>query len=298
MTKKKTFRDQIETILLERATGFPKKVSKRDLDESTTPAAQSLITYIRQWPTLYSCRNDALLHLLESRDWDKNGGMLPGKDYKGKPYPLRLSLELGFERYRYGDQKKSAFPSFSFPSCLKSIPAKIEPSWEVEIQDLFRDINKAPLSAVKIIALGRCVKSLGIGNPHTYAQWDRWVSEWKDAQVAIDAFVVNRKGWENLTTKHLQDPKPRAGFAKELEDILARADAVVEPSFTAIREQDRRLHIRQDATGARNDIKGLKGFFKKYATPIPNAIELLSGIIDDVEAQTLNKPKENVLASC
>ena len=143
------------------------------------------------------------------------------------------------------------------------------------------------------------MKSLGSTNPHAIAQWEREVSEFKAVQEAINAFVVTRKGWEYLTTDNLQDFKHKVEMSKVLTDILANADAVVEPAFKAIKEQFRRDKIRQDATYARNSIKELKGFFQKYATPIPNALTLLSGIINDVESQTLNpqskEPNHEVL---
>jgi hypothetical protein len=40
---------------------------------------------------------------------------------------------------------------------------------------------------------------------------------------------------------------------------------------------------------ARNEIKRLKGFFQKYGTVEPAALALLSGIINDMESQTLTK---------
>jgi hypothetical protein len=209
------------------------------------------------------------------------------RDFKGKDYPFELPLEEAWERYCYGDQQQQYFPN-SLASRIKAIPENVTEDWAKEIKDLFNDMGKMPFAAVKIIALGKNAKTYGVGNPHGFANWDRMLSEWKETIEEIDKFVVTRKGWEHLTSENLQNPKHREGMSKVLSDILANADAIVEPSFKAIREQSRRDRIREDATHARNEIKELKGFFQKYATPVPNALELVGKIINDVESQTLN----------
>jgi hypothetical protein len=232
---------------------------------------------------------------LECRRWNDKGEIVLETDFKGKQYPIRAPLSLAYESYQYGDQRKQFFPSYSFASAVANIPANITKDWEEEIKGLFCDMGKMPLSAVKSICLGKWIKMLGVNNPHAYAGWEREVSDWQAAQKAIDAFVVARKGWEYLVSTNLQDPKHKREMSNVLEDILAKADAVVAPSMDAIREQDRRLNIRRDATSARNDVTSLKTFFSKYGQPPVTAMTVISNLIDGVEKTTLEngrKPKK------
>lgn len=284
----KSFREQMIVVLNERYPDPSGEEMKRYLAESTTPTAETLITYIRQWPEQQSSRNQALGRLLECDRWNDRGELTLEANHKGKPYPARLPLAMAYEWYQFGDQRRQFFPAYNFPSALKRIPANATEDWVEEIKGLFNDINRASVSAIKIISLGRCVKMLGVGNPHAYAQWNRQISEWTDAQNAINEFVIAREGWKHLTTENLQNPKHKAAMSTILEDILAKADEIVEPSVNAILEQDRRLSIRQDATGARNKVKGLQGFFKSYGHEI-TSLEFLSGMINDVEAHNLGK---------
>lgn len=282
----KTFQQQLLPILTDRFRGHEGDI-KRHLDEASTPAAQTLITYIRQWE--FGSRNIALGRLIECERWNDKGELVLERDFKGKSYTTKnVPLAMAWERYVYGDQRQQYIPMYSFASSMKRIPKHIEESWAEEIKGLFYDVNHMSVTAFKIISLGKCVKALGVGNPHTFAQWSREVREFKDAQKAIDDFVVTREDWKHLTTESLQNPKHREEMSKVLEDILAKADSAVEPSMKAIREQDRRLYIRQDATHARNDVKSLGKFFKKYSQPEVNALTLIGGMVDDVEAQTLS----------
>jgi hypothetical protein len=285
----KSFRDQIIAVMKQRNTG---EVRTKDVDECSTSAAQTLMTYIRQWN--FASRNTALGRLLECDRWTKEGTLSLETNWKtGKPYPCKLSLDIGYQRYRYGDQTAQWFPNMA-ANRIKLIPDNVTEDWAAELKEMFADINRMPLNDFKLISLGKAVKSIGGSNPHAIAQWEREVSEFKAVQAAIDAFVVTRKGWEYLTTANMQNPKHGQEMSKVLCDILAKADAAKEPAFKALKEQHRRDNIRRDATYARNNVKELKGFFQKYATLEPAAISLLSGIIDDVESHTLNpQGKEN-----
>jgi len=286
--KRKSFREQMAAVIEKRYKNDSADSKKRYLAEATTPAAETLIINIRQWPSLYSSRNQALGHLIESHRWNDKGELVLERNFKGRAYPMELPLHMAYERYRFGDLRHTYFPSFSFSGALKVIPSQIAKDWEAEVKELFQDINGISISAVKIIALGKAVKSLGVGNPYTYVEMDRHVTDWKNAQTAIDAFAMNRKGWEYLTVASLQDPKPKQEMSKVLEDILAKADEVVEPSFKAIREQNRRLYIRQDATGARNHIKSLTGFFKKYGQTDLSGLTPVTELINSLEKQCLD----------
>ncbi len=288
---KKTFREQMKAVIAERHSSDDAESQKRHLDEATTPAAETLITYIRQWN--YGSRNIALGRLLETNRWTDKGTLALEADHRGKQYPVKLPMSFAYERYMYGDQQRQYYPN-SLAGHIKDIPANVMQDWAEEIQGLFYDINKVSLKEFKLIALGKWVKSYGASNPHAIAGWDRDVSEWKETQAAINAFVVTKgKGWAHLTTENLQKPAAKVEMSKVLTDILANADAIVEPAFAAIRKQFRRDRIREDATHARNDIKGLKGFFQKYGVSIDrfsHILTLLGGIVDDTESQVLQKP--------
>ena len=284
---KKTFREQLEVIFRERYRSEGEERIQKRLTEVDNPAARTLITYIQQWPM--PSRNQALGRLLEVQRWNDSGELVLEVDFKGKTYPPKAPLELAYESYQYGDQRKQYFPMYSFPSALKCIPDNVTEHWEKEIKGMFHDMSFMSLKAIKIIALGKWVKMLGIGNPHTYAGWQRQVSEWEEAQKAIDAFVVNRKGWEYLTSENIQKPIHREEMSKVLEEILFKADEVVEPSFAAIKEQDRRLYIGQDATHARNNVKSLMKFFKKYGEKEDNIFIIIGELIDQTERNNLAK---------
>lgn len=276
----------MEVVIKERHSSDDAVYQKRKLKEATTPAAETLITYIRQW-NFGSC-NIALGRLLECDRWQKDGTLALERDFKGKPYPCKLPLSFAYERYMYGDQRRQYYPN-SLASRIKLIPANITPDWAEHLQGMFFDMQRVSLKEFKLIALGKWVKSYGGSNPHAIAGWDRYVSEWKETQAAIDAFVVGKgKGWGHLTTENLQKPAGKVEMSKVLCDILANADAVVEPAFKALQEQARRDRIRQDATMARNDIKGLKGFCQKYGVALPPELEALGKLINDTESQTLS----------
>lgn len=282
---KKTFREQMLAVIQDRYKE-PDQV-KRYLAEVNNPAAETLITYIRQWPSLHKSRNQALTRLLECDRWNDKGELVLERNHKGKVYPNRLPLDIAYDWYRYGDQTKQVFPMYSFPKAVDRIPKKIQKDWEAEIKELFADINTMSVNAFKLVALGTWVKRYGLTNPHAMAGWDRNVSEFQDAQKAIDAFVVTRKGWEHYRTENMQNPSHKEGLSKVLQDILVKAGEAVEPAIKAITEQDRRMNIRQDAHRAKSQVKSLSKFFASYKQPVPNALELLEGIISDVENQTL-----------
>ena len=61
----------------------------------------------------------------------------------------------------------------------------------------------------------------------------------------------------------------------------------VEPAIEAIKEQDRRLYIRQDATYARNNVSSLNKFFTKYGANHFGLIKWVGGAIDVVETESL-----------
>lgn len=281
--KRKTFEQQLLPILKERFRNDESDV-KRHLKEASTPAAQTLIKYMRQWE--YKSRNIALSRLIECRRWNDKGEFVLERDFKGKEYPTKVPLWMAWEWYVYGDQRQEVMPSFTF-DYVKQLPDNMTEDWQEEVKGLFRDINRRPLSEFKLIAIGKAVKSLGANNPYAVAQWERNVNDFKKAQEAINAYVKDRKGWDYLTTENLQNPKHSKEMSKVLGDILAKADEIKEPAYKAIREQDRKMHIRQDATGARNDIKTLKGFFQKYSEPVPNALILVEGIVGDVESRNV-----------
>jgi hypothetical protein len=227
---------------------------------------------------------------MECRDrWADDGRLVLERDFKGKDYPNRLPLELAYDWYRYGDQRKQFWPMYNFPDGVKRIPDNVTPDWVKQIQGLFFDMGRTPLSAVKIVCLGQEVKSLGVHNAHTFAAYDRMVNEWIAAQKAIDEFCANREGWKHLTSANLQNPEHGKEMSKVLDDILAKADEMVGPSYNAIREQDRRMYARQDATYARNNVKSLGGFFEKYSEPVPECLTLVGGIIDDIESRLTAK---------
>lgn len=285
---KKSFREQMEVVINERHSSDDAKYKKQKLDKATTPAAETLITYIRQWN--FGSRNIALGRLLECDRWTNEGTLTLERNHKGKPYPVKLPLSFAYERYMYGDQKRQYFPMYSFVRGVNNIPANLTDDWAAELKGMFFDLCRVPLNDVKLIALGKWVKSLGANNPHAIAGWERNVTEWQDAIKAINAYVKDRDGWQHLDSTNLQKPESKREMSKVLDDILANADAVKEPAFKALKEQSRRDRIRQDATHARNSIKELKGFFQKYGVDIPNAAILLGGIVDDVESQCLTSP--------
>lgn len=280
----------MKVVIKERWRSTDDKYLKSKLDEATTPAAETLITYIRQWPDQYKSRNQALGRLLECDRWNDKGELVLECDFKGRPYPMELPLDMAYEAYQFGDQRQTFFPMYSFPDGVKRIPENVTEDWADEIKGLFHDINKLTLSAVKIISLGKQVKCYGVNNPHAFAHWDRIVSEWKDAQAAIDAFAATRKGWEYLTIANIQNPKHSEEMSKVITELLAKADEIVEPSVKAIREQDRKMYIGQDATVARNDVKTLRAFFKKYGAveSASEVLETLSNKINNVESVALN----------
>ncbi len=281
------FQKQLLPILEKRFRDNESEVN-RHLKEASTPAAQTLITVIRQWE--FASRNIALARLLSCDQWTDKGTMVLERDCKGKPYPLKVPLAMAWDWYVYGDLHEQVVPDYGFAGRIKNIPANVTKDWAEQIKELFHDINRMSLATFKTIILGKCVKSYGVSNPHAFTWWDRQVSEFKDAQKAIDAFVVTRKGWEYLTTENLQNPKHAEEISKVLTDILARADELVEPSQKAIEKRDRELYIRQDATRARNDIKTLTSFFKKYGIDnksAARALAQLSRVINDAESQTL-----------
>lgn len=278
----KSFREQLAVVMKER----DKMVSQRDINECSTPAAQTLITYIRQWE--FGSRNIALTQLLECDRWSKDGTLVMEKDFKGKAYPFRMSLMQGYEAYRYGDQREQFWPSYSFVRGIKNIPNNLTEDWAKELQGLFFDMGRLSIKAIKLICLGKCVKSYGVGNPYCYATWQREVGEWEEAQKAVDEFVTAKgRGWTHLTSKHLQDPNSHKGFAEEITKILANADAIVEPSIKAIQEADKKMYIRQDATRARNDVKTIKGFFQKYGQPTCEALNVVGEAINLTESEAL-----------
>jgi hypothetical protein len=279
----------MEVVIRERFKNDDEEHIQEKLNDSTTPAAETLITYIRQWPM--PSRNQALARLLEVDRWNDKGQLMLEVDFKGKTYPPKAPLMLAWESYMYGDQSKQFFPMYSFPNAVKRIPENVTEDWAAEIKELFYDMSRVSFKAVRMIALGKMVKQYGISNPHTYVTWQRMVQEWEDAQKAVDAFVVTRKGWEHLTSVNIQNPKHSAKMSKVFEDILAKADEIIEPSHKAIKEQDRRLYIRQDATGARNHVKSLGKFLKKYGASNEVALHHLNDIINILEGETLaNKP--------
>lgn len=289
----KTFQEQLLPILEERFRNSASEV-KRHLKEASTPAAQTLIKYIRQWE--FKSRNVALARLIECDRWNDKGELVLERNFKGKEYSCKMPLAMAWECYVYGDQRTQVVPMYSFANHVKKIPANITKDWAEEVKGLFNDINRMTVGAFKIIDLGKCVKSYGVGNPYTFSEWDRHVSDFKEAQVAIDIFVVPRKGWEYLTTSNLQNPEHGEAMSKILEDILAKADEMVEPSVKAIREQDRKMYIRQDATHARNNVKKLRAFFKKYGPADSctlaggaNILDSIGGEIDEVEIKLLTK---------
>jgi len=283
---KKTFREQMAIVIAERYRNDT-QMAKRYLKEATTHAAETLITYIRQWPEQHKSRNQALGRLLERQRWNDQGELVLDTNHRGRAYPAKLPLAMAYEWYQFGDQNKQFYPMYSFADGVNSIPANAKKDWMEEIQGLFMDINRMSLGAFKAICLGKWVKSYGTSNPHTFSNWEREVSEFTKAQEAINRFVATRNGWEYISTENMQNPTHKAEMSKVIMDILAKADEAVEPAVKAIREQDRQMYIRQDATRARNNVKYLRDFFKKYAQPNPNALELVAGIINDVEAQTL-----------
>ena len=71
--------------------------------------------------------------------------------------------------------------------------------------------------------------------------------------------------------------------------ILAKADAQVEPAFKLIKESDRKLYIRQDATRAHNKLATVETFFKKYGVTVPDLLTQLSTFIDTIEADLITK---------
>ncbi len=287
----KSFQEQLWPVIQERHRSDDEASQKRHLKEASTPAAETLMTYIRQWNS--GSYNIALGRLLECDRWQKDGTLALECDHKGKPYPVKLPLSFAYERYMYGDQQKQYYPN-SLAYHIKDIPANITPDWAEHVQSLFYDIQKVPLREFKLIALGKWVKCYGASNPHSIAGWDRDISEWKDTQAQIDAFVRGKgKGWEHLTTEHLQRPSAKVEMSKVLCDILANADAIVEPAFKALKEQARRDRIRQEATYARNNVKELKGFFQKYGLGVSafNALTDLGKVINDTESQTLSAAK-------
>lgn len=287
--KKKSFRELLVPVIEERYRNDVES-QKRHLKEASTKAAETLITSIRQWPGQYSSRNQALGRFLESDRWNKDGDIVLEKDIKGRPYPLRLPLSLAYEVYIYGDQRKQYYPSFSFPSGLKRIPSNLAEDWVEEIQGLFNDINRMPLKAFKLICLGKWVKSYGTNNPYAIVNWERECNDFEKAQKAIDEFVANRDGWTHLTVDNLQNPKHNVELSKVLTDILANADAIVEPAGKAIREQDRQMNIRQDATQARNSVKRIKEFFISYGTRV-DCLDLVDSNINQTETKCLTSGK-------
>lgn len=279
---KKSFEDQLLPILKARFRDNDDEV-KRHLKEASTPAAQTLIQYIRQWE--FGSRNIALERLIDCNRWNDKGELVLERDFKGKPYPPKVPLAMAWDWYVYGDQREQVIPGYSFAGNVKKIPDNITNDWQVEVKGLFIDINRMPLNTFKIVALGSCVRQFGAQNPYTFTYWDRQSSEFKAAQEAINAFVVTRKdeGWKHLTTTNLQDPKSGKEMSKIISDILARADELVEPSIKAISEANKKMYARQDATRARNDIKTLKGFFKKYGSEPTDALEIVRERIDGIE---------------
>lgn len=293
-TKKKSFKDQLRPILEERFKNSPIEGEvDRQLELATTPSAETLITYIRQWK--FQSGQIALGRLLECDRWNKKGELVLEKNFKGKPYPFQLPLAIAWDWYMYGYQGSLYIPNYSFPNCLKRIPDNMTDDWANEIKDLFGEITRTPIGDVKLIILGQCVKSYKATNPHCITWWNRQVEEFIAAQKAVDEFVKNRKGWEHLTVENSQNPKHKLEMSKVLTDILVKADELVEPAIARIKESDRKLYARQDATYARNNIKTLRGFFKKYgnedATKLAGGADLLDTLglaIDAVESNALN----------
>ncbi len=275
----KTFREQIAKILLERNN----EIADDKLNEATTQAAETLMTYIQQWNA--ESRNHALCNMLERRQW-QDGKLILDCNFNGKQYPKELPLKIAYERYQYGYQRHQVFPTFSFPDAVKRIPDNLKEDWAEEIKGLFSDINRHSISEIKIISLGKNVKSLGIGNPHTYVHWESQVSYYEQAQNAINSFVENREGWQYLTTANLQDKTRSKEVSKVIEDILASADAAIKPSCEAVKEQDRRLRIRQDATRARNNVIYLQEFFAKYDES-SDCLNAVSDHINETETKSL-----------
>lgn len=254
----KSFREQLQSVMQKR----DKEIDPQKFKEATTPAAQTLITYIRQWN--FGSRDIALGRLLECDRWTDKGTLELECGHKGKPYPLKLPLSLAYERYMYGDQTYQFFPSYRFVAGIKNIPDNLTDDWAAELKGMFFDMGRLTVDDVKLISLGKWVKSLGSNNPHAIAGWNRNVTEWQDAQKAIDNYCLGRKDWENLRSANLQDPLHKQEMSKVLSDILTNADAIVEPAFKALKEQEKRDRIRQEATFARNNVKDLKAFFQKY----------------------------------
>jgi hypothetical protein len=281
----KSFRKQMTKVISERYRSDGAESQKHYLDEATTHSAETLITYIRQWPT--PSRNQVLARLMECRRWNDKGQIVLECDFKGKPYPCKLPLKLAYEAYQFGDQRNQVWPMYNFPEAIKHIPANVTEDWLEEIKHLFYDINKLSVKAAKLINLGQQIKLLGLNNPYTFAGWNRQIEEFIGAQKAIDEYVAGKKDLEYLSTKNLQNPKHGQEMSKILEDILAKADETVEPSFKCIREQDRRLHVRQDATYARNNVKSVAGFFKKYEAEQPDLISSLGNMINFVETHNV-----------
>lgn len=63
LDKMKTFREQIAEILLKKYN----EIDESKLNESSTQAAETLMTYIRQWNA--ESRNHALCNMFERRQW-------------------------------------------------------------------------------------------------------------------------------------------------------------------------------------------------------------------------------------
>lgn len=278
----KSFREQIAFIMNNYAGGGK---FASEIDECATPAAQTLMGHIRRWPL--PTGPQAVAAFLTRKNWDKNGNLVDDTDHKGKPYPFRVPLAIAYESYKYGYQKKPYFPSWDFPSAVKSIPENVSPDWAEEIKDLFSSINRMSVHDFKIIALGKQVHGYGSTNPHTFSSWERMTDEFIAAQKAINEFVLTRKGWIHLTTDNLQNPKHKIEMSKVLGDILAKADENVEPARKAIAEQDRRLEIRQDATRARNDVKRILEFFQSYEIDNKDLIDSLKSAITSAEQKVL-----------
>lgn len=281
----KDFQKQLLPILEDRFRGNSSEV-KRHLKEASTPAAQTLITYIRQWG--FQSRNIALGRLLETDRWNDDGELVLERNFKGKAYPMRIPLAMAWDWFVYGDQKTEFIPNYSFADSVKKIPANAKETWLEQIQKLFYDINHRSIEEFKIIVFGRTVKSYSLGNPYTYIWYNTQVKEFIAAQTAINEFVMGRKGWEYIQTENLQNPNHKTEMSKVLQDILAKADERVEPAQKQWNESERKMYIRQEATQARNDIKTLTSFFKKYGVTEPSALKMLANIINDVESQALN----------
>lgn len=286
MPKKKTFREQLAVVISKR---YPRENIDRYLDESSTPAAETVINYIRQWPSQYSSKNKAVCRLIECQRLNDKGEFVLEKNFKGHPYPFDQSLKFAWNAFWFGDLQLNVWPMYNFASSIKHIPDNIPADVAELIKDLFLHINKTPLKEAKLIRLGKDVAQYGANNPHTIVNWERVMSEFEKAQKAIDEFVVNRQGWEYLTTENLQNPKHAEEMSKVLCDILAKADEAIEPAFKACADRDRYHHVRQDATRARNYVKHLAEFFQTYEQMDVSSLESIKELIDASETRILGQ---------